>query len=148
MADATIITFENSLNRATIFQTQLADSKLRMLQNILVGPGTNRTTLLANEDNFTGYPTGGYNLAAWAGPGLVPTGGAVLTSPQVQVEVVPVNGVVAVTNQLTGWWVETTNGATLIAGSFSPNRSMAVPTDQFPLTVQDIEGAVAPPPAS
>jgi hypothetical protein len=148
MPDYTIITQEQALNRATIFQSNLAESKLRMLQTVIVGPSTNRTTFLANEANFTGYPVGGYNLAAWAGPGLVPTGGAVITSPQVQVAVVPVNGVVNVTNVLTGYWVENSSNETLLAAVYSPNRSMAVLTDQFPQAVQDIEGAVAPPPSS
>jgi hypothetical protein len=149
MPDTIIISTENSLNRAEIMQTELIASKLRFVQAPYVPSlASNRTALLAAEANFSGYPTGGYNLATWAGPGLVSTGGAIITSPAVQVAGAAnesVNGVLNVGNTLTGWWTETADNVTLITAAFAPNRSMNLLTDQFPYLVQDVEGAVSPP---
>lgn len=140
MADQTIITFENALNRAAIVQADLAASKLRLAQNITITPATNRANLVAAECNFTGYPSGGYNLATWAGPGLGPTGGAVITSPTVQVTPAANN---TIANNCTAWWVEDSTNRTLLTGVFNPGRNLVAPTDQFPFAVQDWEGLVA-----
>jgi hypothetical protein len=142
MAANLIVTNEMALNRAAILQTALAGSVLRLLQNFSPSPTTNRAVLEANEANFTGYPAGGYNLTAWTGPALPGTGGAAITSPSV---IVAPNVANNVTNNLSGFWIESTGNTplTYLAASFTPVIPVLVPTDQFPIIVQDIEGVSA-----
>ncbi len=139
MPNSVLVTQEQALNRATVIQAKLAGTVLRLVQNFTPAYLTNRTQLLASEANFAGYPTGGYNLANWTGPGLSPSTGAILTSPQV---IVAPNVSNNVTNNLTALWIETTGNSpvTLLTGIINPTITVLAPTDQFPLIVQDVEG--------
>jgi hypothetical protein len=145
MAVTPIITAENSVNRATAFQTILQNAKCRLVQNLVPTSQTNRTQLIANECNFTGYPAGGYNTTNWAGPSLPPGGGAVITPPIVQVA--PTSGN-AISNNISGFWIENTASnvtSTYLTESIVPPITVLLPTDQFPLVIQDWEGLVAAP---
>lgn len=144
LANSLAITNEQAANRATLMKTTLADALLRLVQNLIPNQTTNRTVLLANEANFTGYPAGGYNTTNWTGPALLQTGGAVITAPSQNV-IPAANNVI--TNNLTGWWLETAGNSplTLLTGIINPALVVLLPTDQFPLLVQDFEGLVPAP---
>jgi hypothetical protein len=142
--DNTLITQEAALNRATILQTALAASKLRLCVGITPNPATTAAELIAAEATFSGYTSGGYALATWAGPGKTSTGAGVITAPTIQIKIVPPMSGPIVGNMLSGWWIETGTGEVLLVGSWDPARPMNVVTDQFPFAVQDVEGAVAP----
>jgi hypothetical protein len=142
-----ILTNENSVNRAKYIQLGLVDAVVRLLNNYQPQYTDNRSVLLSNEATFNGYPAGGYNSTNWAGPGLPPGGGAVLTSPTIMV--VPVSGN-NISNNITGYWVEAANlagnlNATLLTAAINPGIPVYLPTDQFPLIIQDWEGLVASP---
>lgn len=140
MPNSLLITTENAVNRATIFKTSLANTVIRLCQDYVPNVNTNRTTLIGAECNYTGYPTGGFNVTAWTGPGLAPNvSGAILTSPQI----IPTPaGNNTQSNNVTAGWFETVGNTPVTLGTFiiQPPITVLAPTDQFPLTIQDIEG--------
>lgn len=147
MANAITLTNENAINRADYIQKALANSVLRLLIDFTPIPTTNRAALLSNEANFTGYTAGGYALTAWDGPGFVSGTGALLTAPTIQVTPAGNN---TITNNLTGGWVEQPNlsgtlNVTLLTFVLNPPVPVYSSLDQFPLTIQDVEGLVVPP---
>lgn len=143
-----IITQEMASNRAKVMQTTLAGTRLRLLQDYTPAPGDNQAALVAHEASFAGYPVGGYTLTTWTGPGSVAGGGAVITAPVVNVVPSAAN---TLSNNISGFWVEAEiagsppSSVTYLAGSIQPPRVVGVPSDQFPLLVQDFEGLVASP---
>lgn len=144
MANSLLVTNEQAINRATLVQTALAASVLRLIQNYVPSYTDNRTVLLANEANFTGYTNGGYNVSGWSGPILPGTGGAALTSPLVNVSPSANN---TVTNNISGFWVETTGNSplTLLTGIINPPVPVLASTTGFPIVVQDYEGVSVSP---
>lgn len=141
MANATIvITQENSVNRATQQITALGTtSVIRLLNSYTPVASTTRAELLAAECTFAGYPSGGYTVAAWTGPGLDSNPGAIISAPSINVEPTSEN---TVTNQITGGWWETGGETPITLGCFqiTPPIQVELPTDQFPLVLQSREG--------
>jgi hypothetical protein len=146
MADATLVTNENAVNRATVIQTPLTNARLRLLDSYIPQITDNRTVLLANEANFTGYPSGGYNIS-FAGPSLISGAGAWLNSNVATVAPAANNTLSA---NLSGWWVESSANTpqTLLTGVFNPTRTVTTPLDQFPLIITDVEGLAGSQPAT
>lgn len=144
MANSLLVTNEQAENRAALLQSTLANSKLRLLQSYAPAYTDNRTVLETHEANFTGYPSGGYNLTAWTGPALPGTGGSSITSPIVIVAPASNN---TIANNITGFWVETGGNAPLayLTGVISPGNVVTSPLDQFPIVVQDYEGVAVTP---
>jgi hypothetical protein len=145
MANALMITNEQAVNRATVIKATFASGQLRLLANYTPNYTDNRAVLLSNEANFTGYPAGGYNVAAWTGPALPGSGGSSITSPIVTVEPASNN---TITNNISGFWYEVNVAnvtSTYLTGTFQPYLPVTTPLDQFPIVVQDYEGlAVSP----
>ena len=146
MANALLVTNEQAVNRATIIQTALGSSVLRLLQNYTPSYTDNRAVLLTHEANFTGYTAGGYNVSGWVGPALPGTGGSSITSPLVNVVPAANN---TITNSISGFWIEANVAGvvntTLLTGTITPYVNITAPLDQFPIVVQDYEGIAVTP---
>jgi hypothetical protein len=140
MPDLQFMTLEAAGTKADLVKTALALSKLRLIKS----PGIpnqfmDAAALAAMEADFDGYPAGGYPLAAWTGPLNADQGGAVLTSPLVNVTYGPA-GAPPVGNEVSGWWVELAGGDVWLVGTFDPVRPLTVVGEGFPLVIQDVEG--------
>lgn len=137
MADSQFFTQQASITDATAMKTSFVTSKLRLTKAPFTPvPTSPKTDLVANECDFDGYtPTTGYAIAAVTGPLAFSGGGAVLTTPLVNVVYGPA-GTPPVGNSVSGWWIESTGGDVLVAGSFGPPRPCANVGDGFPLVVQ------------
>lgn len=139
MADIQIYTNEAAAVKATDIKAALATSKLRLFkEGLVLDRFTTAAMLEAAECDFDGYTAGGYTLTAWTGPANDPNGGAVLTSPLVN----PAYSTPSdppVPNQVAGWWVEDSDGAVRLAGTYDPPRSLAVVGDSFPVVIQIVE---------
>lgn len=148
MADSQFFTTEAALNQATLNKAAFAGSKLRLTKAPFTPvPTTDRATFLANECDFDGYPAGGYAIAAYTGPLNFAGGGAVLTSPLVNIVYGPA-GAPPVGNSVSGWWIDDTTPAVVASGSYGPPRSVANVGDGFPWVDQIVLFRNAPPPAA
>lgn len=140
MPDSQFYTQEAALALATEVKTALAASKLLLGNNAFVPTQTStKVQLNANELAVDGYTAGGYALAAFTGPLLDPGGGAVITSPLVNVAYGPA-GVPPETGSCSFWWIEDASGDVRMVGIFNPPRSLAQVGDGWPQVVQAIYG--------
>jgi hypothetical protein len=147
MPPTLLITNEQAINRCTLYQAQSINYKIRLCENFVPTATTTRAQLLAAEANFSGYPAGGYPAYNWSGVYAVPTGGAYIQSPQVQVAP---NEVLGAPVNVTAFWIDANETAlpngtnvaniAMLTGVFNPAVSMQYPTDGFPLAVPDFEG--------
>jgi len=140
VADTQFYTVDAAVTKATAIKTALALSKLRLFQAPFT-PSTfsTKAQLVAAEATFDGYPTGGYALTAWTGPTVPDGGGALITSPLVNINYGPADDP-PVTNQIAGWWVEDAAGNVRLVGIFNPARPEAVVGDGFAFVIQIVEG--------
>lgn len=146
MADNQLYTQESALTKAAEIQTALALSKLRLVQgSVVITQFTTRETLLANEADFDGYPTGGYTLTAWSDPLKAAVGGAVITSPLINIAYGPASDP-PVTNSVCGWWIDDADGNVRTAGNYNPPRLLQALGDGFQFVDQLIEARNAPAP--
>lgn len=140
MPDRTLYTNECALNQATLNQTNLAGSKLRLFNGTLVPDvTTHKAALVAAETTLTGYPSGGYDLTTWGAPLLASGGGAVTTSPAV-----PVAYASGSSATIGGGWIEDASGAVVTVFIFDPPRTLAVVGDGFTFIRQLLFGRNAP----
>jgi len=140
MPDSQLYTQEAAVALAAEVKTALAASKLLLGNNSLVPTQTTtKVTLNANELEADGYTAGGYALAAWTGPLSDPGGGAVITSPMVNVAYGPPSDP-PVTGTCSFWWVEDASGDVRMVGIFDPPRSLAQVGDGWPQVLQAIYG--------
>lgn len=143
MPDSTLMTYEAAVAKATDIKAALATSKVRFFKSTLVpDQNTTRVALLAAECDFDGYTAGGYELLAFTGPIKATGGGAVLTSPLVNVAYGPA-GDPPVPNTVGGWWIDDDTAVTpqvRIVGIYNPARPMAAVGDGFAWIWQDVEG--------
>ena len=145
MPDYQFFTTEAALRQAAFTLNAFTTSKLRLTKAPYVPtPTSTRTDLRANECDFDGYPTGGYAIAAYTGPLNYSGGGAVITSPLVNVAYGPA-GSPPVGNSVSGWWIEDSAGNVVAAASFSPARPMATVGDGFPWIDQIVLFRNSPP---
>lgn len=137
------MTREAANAKALDIKAALATSKVRFFKSSLVPDvNTTRVALLAAECDFDGYTAGGYALAAFTGPINATGGGAVLTSPLVNVAYGP-EGDPPVGNTIGGWWIDDDAAPTpqvRIVGAYSPARPMSALGDGFAWIWQDVEG--------
>jgi hypothetical protein len=130
--DRTLYTDQAALAEANVVQTNLAASLLRLFDQTLVPTSiTTKTELEAVETTLVGYPAGGYPLATWNEPVFAPGGGAVITSPMIQV-VYASGASVAIG----GYWVEDAAGSVREVHIYDPPRSLAQVGDGWPVVAQ------------
>lgn len=110
---AALMTLEAGLTAANVWQTDYANSKVRLYQ----GPGqiainTPKATLVAGEATYEGYTAGGNLIAAWGAPlAVTPSGWAINAETTfAYVDAAPHTG-----NTITGGWVEAADGEVLFA---------------------------------
>jgi len=140
VADSQFFTQESAIAKATEIKTALAASKLWLFKSSLTPtPATTAAELEAAECDFDGYTPGGYALAAWTGPLNAEGGGAVITSPLVNVSYNTPSDP-PVTNMVGGWFVEDASGDVRVVGIFDPPRPCQEVGDGFSIVVQDVEG--------
>lgn len=146
MPDTQLYTREAAAAKATEVKAALALSKLRLIaEDLVVSQFTTKVALVAAEADFDGYIAGGYTLTAWAGPVFALEGGAVLTSPLVNVAYGPA-GDPPVTNTIYGWWIEDASGDVRTAGNFFPPKLLQAVGDGFSFVDQLIEARNPIPP--
>jgi len=139
VADNQLYTQEAAIAKATEIKTALALSKLRLFKDTLVANQfTTKAAMVAAECNFDGYVAGGYTLTAWAGPLKATGGGAVITSPLVNVTYGPAEEP-PVTNAVGGWFIEDASGDVRTVGNFDPPRLLQSVGDGFSFVDQLIE---------
>jgi len=119
---------------ATLMQTELAVSKLRLYQDELITPSiaTTRAELVAAEATYTGYTATGLALTAWFAAIAAAIGGYSIDSPKVQFATA---APYTVPNNIGGFWVETAGGDLIVIGSFAEAEPMAGAGDGFPISV-------------
>lgn len=140
MADSQLYTNESAIKKGTVVKASLASSKLRLCGTaITLTRFTTKDQLVATEATYSGYPAGGYALAAWTGPYADPNGGAILTSPLVNPSITEPEDPPTVGNNITGWWVEDSTGAVRLVGSYDPPRPIQTVLDSFPVVIQIVE---------
>lgn len=136
MADRTIATNEAAIAEAAVVQDSLVDSFLRLFDGTLVPEvTTTKAQMVAKETTLTGYPVGGYDIAAFTGPLLVSGGGAVITSPVVSVAYA--SGAEAT---IGGGWIEDAGGDVRRVLIFDPPRPLAVVGNGFDVIRQLLYG--------
>jgi hypothetical protein len=144
--DNQLYTQEAATIKATGIKTALALSKLRFTkEGLVITQFTTIAQLEANEADFDGYTAGGYTLTAWTGPLKADVGGAVITSPLVNVAYGPA-GDPPVTNSIGGWWIEDAAGNVRTAGNFDPPKLLQAVGDGFQFVDQLIEARNPPAP--
>lgn len=127
--------------KATIDQTELAASKLRLFQSSF-SPTIN--TVLADltdpavECDYDGYTAGGETITAFNDAGLDPAGGAAISSPLVQFNSVP-TGPPPVTNLVGGWFLVTSGGDLWAIGTLTNPAPMGGDGNILPLVIKLIE---------
>lgn len=148
MADRVLYTDEAALAEANAVRLDLANaatspptvSHVRLFDQTLVPvPTTTGTELQAAETTLVGYPSGGYEIAAFAAPIFAPGGGAVIQSPIINVAYASGAAV-----QIGGYWVEDDAGNVREVFIYDPVRSLAQVGDGFPIVVQFGYGRNAP----
>lgn len=130
--DRSLYTNEAAVNEATVIQTNLALSKIRLFDGTLV-PDVNTTLadLEAAETTLVGYPAGGYPVATFSPPIFISGGGVIIYS--VTVNVVYASGPAQV---IGGYWLEDAAGDVRVVVIFDPTRSLSVVGDGFPIICQ------------
>jgi|SRR5882762_757861 len=139
MPDTQLYTNEAAIAKATVVKTNLALSKLRLVQEgITLTRFTTKDQLVALEATFDGYTTGGYTLTAWTGPVQPATGGAIITSPLTNVAFSDPSDP-PVGNNIAAWWVEDAAGKVRLCGTYDPVRPVNTINDGWPIIVQVLE---------
>lgn len=139
MADVQLYTVQAAIAKATNIKTALAVSVLHFFKDTLIlSQFTTKAEFEANECDFDGYVGAGYPLAAWTGPLIDPNGGAIITSPLVNIAYGPAGDPV-VANQVAGWWVEDAAGNVRWSGTYDPVRPMGVVGNGWPWVGQIVE---------
>lgn len=136
MADSTSATNEQALNEAAKVALAIANpdalptptvGKLRFFDNTLIPDvQTTKVQMIAAEITLGGYPAGGYPIEEMSGPSLVAGGGAVITTPGVNVAFTVAPGAI-----LGGGWLEDSDGKTRRTFTFDPPRSLQAVGDGF-----------------
>lgn len=121
---------------AAQYQSYLAASKLRLFTaGYTPGPNDTITDLAGVEATYSGYTAGGIALTTWLAPALDPTGGASISSPQVQFAYVPpMSG--PVSNSIGGWFLVDTTGNLIADGLFDSPLPMGIAGDAIPISVK------------
>lgn len=142
MPDSKFYTRQAAIKKATNIQTALALSKLRLFDAPFVPTeSTVKTELEAAETHFTSYPDGGYALTAFSAPLNDPAGGAVITSPLVNISFgVPELGDEPVSGNIGGYWIEDAGGVVREVAIYDPPRPLAVLGDGWQWVEQIVEG--------
>lgn len=140
MADSQFYTLEAATKLASVVKTSLAVGKLLLGNNSFVPTASaTKAQLNANELVADGYTAGGYAVAAFTGPLNDPGGGAVITSPLVNVAYGPASDP-PVTGSVGFWWYEDTDGDVRLTGIFNPPRPLAQLGDGWPQILQNVCG--------
>ena len=142
MADRPLVSIEGAIEQATIMGLAIANPDatptpttglIRLFQSSLGVPTANTTKaeLVAAEADYTGYPSGGFDVLTMAPPMGAPGGGVVILS----------NEVFAVftsgsPNTIGGYWLEDTAGNVIQIYIYDPVRTLAVVPDGFPIVAQ------------
>jgi hypothetical protein len=143
MPDQVFYTKEAAITKATAVKALYATSKMRLVKGPFVpNSATTKSVLTANEADFDGYTAGGYAITAYTGPTNFPSGGQVLQSPLIPVAYSTPSDP-PVTNQITGFWIETSTGSVIIVGSYDPPKPLNAVGDAFQWLAQDVEGVTA-----
>lgn len=141
MPDTQLFTAQAAARKANVIKTSLALAVLHLIKApFTMTAFSTKAEMEAAEADFDGYdPEDGYPLTAFTGPTSDPSGGAVLTSPLVNVIYGPA-GDPPVGNLIAGWWIEDATSEVRLSGTFDPPRSVAAALEGFPLVVQIVEG--------
>jgi hypothetical protein len=128
-----LYTNAGALFLATLVQTALAASKVRLFQNgmVTISPTTTKADLVAAEASFTGYTAGGYAIATWLSPILAPEGGYSIQSPLVQADTA---SPYTVGNVIGGYWIQEAGGDVIFAVQFAVGVPMQTAGQGLPLT--------------
>ena len=144
MPDNQLYTQEAALAKATEIKAALALSKLRLIkEGLALNQFTTKAAMVAVEADFDGYTAGGYTLTAWSGPLYAAGGGAVITSPLVNVAFSTPSDP-PVTNSIGGWWIEDASGDVRTCGNFDPPKLLQAVGDGFQFVDQLIEARNPP----
>jgi len=140
MPDLKFFTREAAMEKATDIKAALALSKLRFFKSTFAPTAwSTKAELVAEEVAFDGYTAGGYTLTAWTGPVFDPDGGALITSPIVNVAYGPAEAP-PVTGLIGGYWIEDAAGGVRVVVKYADARSMGAVGDGFPWVEQMVEG--------
>jgi hypothetical protein len=121
---------------AGALQTALAASKLRLVSTQFTpGPTDTLAELEAIEATFSGYTSGGFELTTWLAPAYFATGGASITSPQIDVVYTPPGEGSPVTNTVYGWFLVDATGNLVADGLFASPQPMAGVGNAFTITL-------------
>lgn len=139
MAEIQLYTVQAALTKAADIKTALAVSKLHFFkEGLFLSQFTTKAQLVAARCDFDGYVALGYALPLWTGPLIDPNGGAVITSPLVNLAYGP-PAFPVITNQVAGWWIEDMAGNVRLAGNYDPVRPMNVVGNGWPWVAQIVE---------
>lgn len=139
MPDSQFYTQQAALAKAGEIKTALALSKLCLFKaDLSPNQFTTKAELEAAECDFDGYTSGGYTLTAWTGPLIDPNGGAILTSPLVNIAYGPAEDP-PVTNSVGGWWIEDASGDVRLVGTYNPPRNANMVGAGWPFVAQIVE---------
>lgn len=142
MPDLKLYTKDAAMAKADDIRAALAASKLHLFKfGFVPTTDTTKAQLIANECDFTSYVNTGYALAAWNGPYHDPDGGAVITSPLVNVAMgVALPPAVPVGNEVGGYWIEDAGGEVRLVAKYETPRSIQVFGNGYEWIEQIVEG--------
>lgn len=136
MPDTTLYTNECALNEASVVSLSIANpdadpdpliGKVRFFDQTLIPTVlTTKAEMIAVEIALGGYPAGGYSVTALLGPSLTSGGGAVITTPGINVAYTIAPGAV-----LGGGWLEDSAGKVRAVFTFDPPRPLQALGDGF-----------------
>jgi hypothetical protein len=128
---------------AALIQAGMEESHLRLfVSGYAPTPGETLADLEAVEATFSGYPAGGYPLAAWGEPTVNPYGGYQTVAPQTQVVYTPPGSGSGVSNTIAGWFITNMAGDLIADGLFDQTIPMDAVGDGFPISVALFSGTL------
>lgn len=129
MADRTLFTYEQALAGAGVLKASLAASKVRFFDGTLVPTvETTRQQMIDAETTLTGYPVGGYDLAAMLGPDFASGGGAYIITPAIDVQYASGDSVT-----IGGAWIDDGDDLPRVTFIFDPQRTLSTVGQGFQL---------------
>lgn len=118
---------------AGLLQNQMIGGKVRAFQSSFTPtPASVKADFVAAECDYTGYVSGGIDVAAWSTPILAPAGGSVITSDLSQF--LWSGSLPGVANFVGGFWWENADGGVVCYGLLDTPISLSGPGQGIPVT--------------
>lgn len=139
MPDTKFYTKEAALKKSSVVATSLVTSKVRFFKSTFApNENTTQAELEAQEITADGYTPGGMALTPWVGGQTDPNGGAVVTSPMLNIAYGPASDP-PVTDSVGGYWIEDADGIVRLVGTYAEPRPLAAIGDGFQFVEQIVE---------